>query len=221
MMVIKVSKILAITGVLGLAVVGLAAPSHADTSVTFSGSLSQPVNPGPLQGANFAPSDVVAPTVTFVSSALWGSYGFFLIDAPGVLTDESGNACTRASGACGVTPSAPQITLRVDPSALNATVVVYADEGGPVVNGGFTVTFSATPGGVASAGAGPAPLIQQFPRSVTGTCDEAASEDLNWSGVASGGWSQSWSQWINEGDGGSVCTRMLVYNTSTSAWEVE
>ena len=66
-----------------------------------------------------------------------------------------------------------------------------------------------------------APVIQQFGRPLTVTCDTAASESLNWWGVASGGWSQSWATWMNDGRGGAVCTRTLRYSTVQSQWIVE
>jgi hypothetical protein len=66
----------------------------------------------------------------------------------------------------------------------------------------------------------PAPLIQQFGKAASGTCDSAAPEDLNWSGVESGGWGESWAEWMNGGNGGAVCTRTLVYSTAQSKWVV-
>ena len=66
-----------------------------------------------------------------------------------------------------------------------------------------------------------APVIQQFGRPLTGTCDEAALESLNWWGVASGGWAQSWAAWVNDGRGGAVCTRTFRYSTVQSQWIVD
>ena len=68
--------------------------------------------------------------------------------------------------------------------------------------------------------AGPTPLIQQFGRPAFGTCDAAAPEDLDWSGIPSGGWGESWAQWMNGGTGGAVCTRTLTYSTAQSRWVV-
>lgn len=73
---------------------------------------------------------------------------------------------------------------------------------------------------LAQVGAVPAPVIQQFSRPATGTCTAAAPASLNWSGVASGGWGESWAQWMNSGTGGAVCTRTLVYSTAQSEWVV-
>jgi len=222
MVVRKVATSITSTVLLGLAMAGLASPSHAETTVTLSGDLTDPGNGDPLLNGTFSPSSVVGPTVVVASSATFnGNPEAFWIDAPGVLTNLSGQECSNATGSCEVNPLSPSIRLAITPSADSASVRLFVVEAGPQVSGGFTVTYSATPGGASSSGVGPAPHIQQFGVPESGICDEAASEDLNWSGVASGGWGESWSQWINEGDGGAVCTRMLVYNTSTSAWEVD
>lgn len=65
---------------------------------------------------------------------------------------------------------------------------------------------------------GPHPIMQAFGVPAIGTCDEAASDDLNWSGVSSGGWSESWGRW--DGYEGPVCTRTLVYSNSLATWTV-
>ena len=92
-----------------------------------------------------------------------------------------------------------------------STVATYSSSGGGGGSGGS--------GGVsgATSGSGPAPLMQQFARPATGTCDAAQPEGLNWAGVASGGWSESWAQWANGGQGGTVCTRMLEY---VNSWRI-
>lgn len=64
----------------------------------------------------------------------------------------------------------------------------------------------------------PPPVMQQFGKPASGTCDAAAPTTLNWSGVASGGWGESWGRW--EGYEGPVCTRTLVYSTAQSKWVV-
>lgn len=58
----------------------------------------------------------------------------------------------------------------------------------------------------------PAPLVQQFGRPTSGTCNAAAPKDLDWAGVASGGWGESWAWWMNGGKGGAVCNRVLAYS---------
>jgi len=39
-------------------------------------------------------------------------------------------------------------------------------------------------------------------------------DGLNWSGVASGGWSLSWAEWF----AGPVCTRTLYYDQGRERW---
>jgi len=105
--------------------------------------------------------------------------------------------------------------------------------GNNVVFGVFvdgSTVYAATSGGLSiSVGSGsgsqrdaspPAPVIQQFGKPASGVCDSAAPESLNWSSVASSGWSESWAQWVNGGNGGGVCTRTLVYSTAQSRWVV-
>ena len=66
----------------------------------------------------------------------------------------------------------------------------------------------------------PAPVTQEIGRPFTESCDAVRRDDLNWSGVESGGWRQSWAQWMNGGLGGFVCTRALVYDRSRNGWVV-
>ena len=66
----------------------------------------------------------------------------------------------------------------------------------------------------------PAPITQQFGKPSTGTCDAAAPLTLNWGGADSGGWNDSWAEWMNDGKGGSVCTRTLVYSNVFGKWAV-
>ena len=92
--------------------------------------------------------------------------------------------------------------------------------------GSSTLSVGSAGGGGGSSGAGgaasgiPDPIVQEFGLPASGTCEAAASKDLNWAGVASGGWSVSWGQWMNGGKGGAVCTRTLFYSTVAQAWTV-
>lgn len=111
-------------------------------------------------------------------------------------------------------------------SALGATgteIRFYASSAG--VRGALLATVAATSpsggGGTSAAvGSAPAPVVQQFGKPIFGTCDDAAPSTLNWANVSSGGWGESWSQWMNGGTGGSVCTRTLVYSTAAARWVV-
>jgi hypothetical protein len=64
------------------------------------------------------------------------------------------------------------------------------------------------------------PVLQQFGKPASAPCDAAAPATLNWGGAGSGGWGESWAQWMNGGLGGAVCTRTLVYNTTQAKWVV-
>ena len=81
-----------------------------------------------------------------------------------------------------------------------------------VIAGGGSSSSSST------APTAPAPVFQQFGKPATGTCADAASATLNWAGVTSGGWGESWAQWMNSGKGGAVCSRSLVYSLGLSKW---
>lgn len=64
----------------------------------------------------------------------------------------------------------------------------------------------------------PTPLLQQFGRPEQVTCEASAPFSLNWGGAGSGGWGESWAQWMNGGAGGQVCTRTLVFDNAQGTW---
>ncbi len=111
-----------------------------------------------------------------------------------------------------------------------ATYVVYfrnASAGTGTADGSFTINGGGTGGGGGSgasssvqSGSTPVPVVQQFGRPTSGTCADAAPVTLNWGGASSGGWGESWAQWMNGGLGGAVCTRTLAYSTGTGMWGV-
>ncbi|MFM8154563.1 MAG: hypothetical protein ACKOAF_00600 [Actinomycetes bacterium] len=70
------------------------------------------------------------------------------------------------------------------------------------------------------SGPTPPPVMQQFGMPTSGTCDAAAPIVLNWGGAGSGGWGNSWAEWMNGGAGGAVCTRTLVYSNALGHWIV-
>ena len=99
-------------------------------------------------------------------------------------------------------------TRQTGPGCTAATLTISAGGGG---GGGGSSSGSATP-------SAPDPIVQQFGRPASGTCADTASESLNWGGASSGGWGESWAEWMHGGLGGAVCTRTLVYSTSSGAW---
>ena len=66
----------------------------------------------------------------------------------------------------------------------------------------------------------PADHMQQVGVPSTGSCTDVDREDLNWSGVASGGWGRSWAQWANDGAGGDICVRTLYYRSGLGRWGI-
>lgn len=134
----------------------------------------------------------------------------------------------KAVGAALTSLAAVGNGLSTATSPLGATgneIRFYASSAG--VRGALLATVTATsPSGggggssSSSAGSAPTPVVQQFGKPAVGTCDEAAPSTLNWANVSSGGWGESWSQWMNGGAGGFVCTRTLVYSTATAKWVI-
>lgn len=51
--------------------------------------------------------------------------------------------------------------------------------------------------------------IQQVGVPASGSCEDVPSTVGHWVGAPIGGWSLSWAPWINDGQGGPVCTREL------------
>jgi len=139
------------------------------------------------------------------------------VNQSGVLWEntQAGIQVTATAGTSGtMTVEFYRFTSSTTPT-YTYTVTVGSGGGG---GGGDTPSGDDTPGTVVS---GPGPHIQQFAMPATGTCDDAQPEGLNWGGASSGGWSESWAQWMHEGQGGAVCTRTLAYSTSTGTWEVQ
>ena len=75
-------------------------------------------------------------------------------------------------------------------------------------------------GSSSASGSAPASEIQQFGLPASGNCEDGATEAMNWSGIGMDGWGISWAQWANAGAGGAVCTRTVMYDTSTAKWVV-
>lgn len=67
----------------------------------------------------------------------------------------------------------------------------------------------------------PADIVQHIGKPDLASCESGLdTPELNWSGAESGGWSESWAQWPNDGAGGPVCVRTLSYSASDGAWHV-
>jgi hypothetical protein len=109
------------------------------------------------------------------------------------------------------------VQFNVSASSTTQYVNIEYSAGGAVVQ--LTVLPEQSDGdGSEESTEGPGPIIQQIPRLPEDDCSTVYRPELNWSGVSNSGWGPSWSHWANEGAGGAVCTRTLVYRQSDSTW---
>lgn len=114
------------------------------------------------------------------------------------------------------------VTMVYSGTATGELTISFEDNGGNNV-----ASFDVRVGGGGSnsgssdtSGSAPAPVMQQFGLPASGKCEDGYSDSMNWSGVGNGGWGISWAQWVNGGTGGAVCTRTVMYDTSTAKWTV-
>jgi hypothetical protein len=82
---------------------------------------------------------------------------------------------------------------------------------GPV---GGTLPFSVPPVDTPD----PPPVQQSVGLPISGTCEDVDAGLLEWAGNIPGGWGKSWQQWVKDGTGGDVCTRMITFIRSTGTW---
>jgi len=196
--------ILAATALAGSGLTALASPVIASANITV-GQLdddSYVVIPGSAIGTSVVLTNASDGPLGVVSQSL---------------SDNNGECRGDRDPLCSVSGGFESATFDIAPGASGASVSLnrFLEQGLEEV-ATFTVTYPDAP-----AAGGPAPVIQQFEKPTTGTCDEAQPEGLNWGGAASGGWGESWAQWMHEGQGGAVCTRTLAYNNSTATWQAQ
>jgi hypothetical protein len=117
------------------------------------------------------------------------------------------------------TNNANDYMWRMDAAGTYAGGQAFQNSGTWVVMTGDSMNFR-TYVNTADSGPTPPPVMQQFGMPVSGTCEAAAPIVLNWGGAGSGGWGNSWAQWMNGGSGGAVCTRTLVYSDALGRWIV-
>ena len=177
-----------------------------------------------------APASAVTATTTITcdgSSNLVASTSLVDIssfDTLAVVNSATGGDLLRTATPSGVTGAFTVANNATQNYTTAAGLLTFTSQGGACVNDTVTVTLysggGSSGGGSSGSGSTPAPLVQEFGKPAFETCDAAAPVTLNWGGVTSGGWGESWAQWMNGGLGGAVCTRTLVYSTSQSRWVV-
>ena len=191
-------SLLAAASSAAIAGVALAGPASASTTYTVSFQCS-------FFGLTASPSSVTA-AVNDVVRMNVVSPGNFTVTSVGA----TGPASISSAG-----------TYDYTVTQANGSLTFLASSGA-CAGQSLTVAINGGGGGAPAEGASaPAPVVQEFGLPASGTCDAAASNDLNWAGVASGGWSISWAEWMNGGQGGAVCTRTLFYDTNAAAWAVQ
>ena len=204
-------------GLVGSATPGIAATTPADINACRAGNSW---GPGPVSNS------MTGATVTAVSWTSATDTLFFVNDCSFQLDLVGLNGSTEVfrytvnsfggsvrTAALGTTLTSI-VVVKTSDALSSVTLTATPPSGGGGGGGGG--------GGASSSriGSAPSPVVQEFGLPTSGTCDAAASTSLNWAGVASGGWSISWAEWMNGGQGGAVCTRTLVYDTRAAAWAV-
>ncbi len=184
-----------------------AVPSHAADAgtITVSGGLASPTALAGVAGDTFT-----------IENANGGR--LILLDGTGSFRKTT-TFCSTPQSPCSMFDNTPNtFTVVGEGSAL-----LYEWNGtslGALVTTIFINSSGSDPNSSATSVNTPAPIIQQFGRPIAGTCDAVAPLSLNWSGVASGGWGETWGEWMNDGKGGAVCSRTLVYSTNQAKWTV-
>lgn len=130
-------------------------------------------------------------TFTPASSCTFVEWVASTVAASDVLVTVNGTSVPQ--GATTAVPSGATVVFTYSGSAVGGVSLAFGDGNPPTFEAGYTITTSGTSGGGGGSSSGsssssaPSPVVQSFGKPAAGTCDEAASEDLNWSGVASGG----------------------------------
>jgi hypothetical protein len=212
--VVKLRTWITAVVVSGTAIAGTvigATSASAATSVTVTASVT-----GGTTGWTISPGSTTdtALTVSYTNNS---SSAFNTVYFSSPYLSNGGTSCSTSNTVCQLITGGAALTLDVDPSTP-ANTTVFLQFNSNSTNG--RIILNSSGGSSGSSGSAPAPIVQEFGKPVAGTCDAAQPEGLNWAGVPSGRWANSWSQWMNGGQGGFVCTRTLIYSTSQSAWVV-
>jgi len=204
--------------VVAAACVGTTTSAHAASQST---SLTCPSIPGPGTITNVALSPGDTFTITIVANCLNFTLAPGSGGGTGTVTYGSPLG-TENSTSSGSPWSVPGGTKIIYTAAASGGRNITVNGSGEMTS--YWITISSGGGGssssTSSTSSAPTPIVQQFGKPSTGSCDAAAPTTLNWAGVASGGWGESWAQWANGGAGGAVCTRTLTYSESQSVWIV-
>lgn len=196
----------------GAASLVIAVPAHAVTSQTVTvsyASSTYTVSPTTV-------SLTVGDTLVIANTS---PFDLAVKNGTGQIRDQTLTPCTSvASTSSGSSCPVANTTSSSFTVLATGTVELYRFAAGAVLLS--TVTIGSGGGGTSDSSSPPTPVVQQFGMPTSGTCDASAPLVLNWGGAGSGGWGNSWAEWMNGGAGGAVCTRTLVYSNALGHWIV-
>lgn len=184
-------KILVAAGVVAVAGLGTSAPAMAAANPSVVSVTC--TDPGFCSATVFSASSMMAnPGDTFTVHNGTSFAGLFQIQKDGV--GVSGTVTVASDNAASMTA----------PSALGSYTIQFTGGSDPAMS--LTVTNDP----IAPAPP-PVPIIglQQMGVPASGDCADVPVTVGHDQGFPIGGWSKSWSQWINNGTGGPVCTRTV------------
>lgn len=69
-----------------------------------------------------------------------------------------------------------------------------------------------------STASGIAPIAQAVGLPASSSCTDVKDSDLSWGTGLTGGWAKAWEPWVNSGNGGWACRRVLAFDGS--AWGI-
>jgi hypothetical protein len=190
--------------------------TSVDVRLWYSGSPTQGVTVGirNVSGGLPAGSDLASgfvPDTSIGGVAAW-------LSVP-LSTPVSVTAGTQFAIVVTTTNNANDYKWRVDAAGTYAGGDLSVNLGSWSILAGDDANFR-TYVNTSDTGPTPPPVLQQFGMPASGTCDAAAPIVLNWGGAGSGGWGNSWAEWMNSGRGGAVCTRTLIYSNALGHWIV-
>ena len=189
-MVVPHLKILVAAGVVAVAGLGTSAPAMAAANPSVVSVTC--IDPPFCSATVFSASSMMAnPGDTFTVHNGTGFAGLFQIQKDGV--GVSGTVTVASDNAASMTA----------PSALGSYTIQFTGGSDPAMS--LTVTNDP----ITRSDAQPVVGLQQVGVPASGDCADVPVSVGHDQGYPIGGWSKSWSQWINNGTGGPVCTRTV------------
>jgi hypothetical protein len=201
-----------------------AAPAQASTTITISGtSGNYSVTPNPL----VLPSNLVEhiATITNTSDIDVRFFGASLDPTTLQVSFDSGNTYWTCftSTACIIT-AGQSLPALIEIPPVNPTMTFQAGSG---INDPVIAVVTLTRSGGSDPGSGspgdqvqePASFQQQLGLPPSGSCEDINDDAFKWGTDLTGGWGESWAQWMNDGAGGSVCTRTIEWSPG-NGWRI-